>query len=130
MIGNEHKIVKLPLKVPKFTTFGEVVSICRSVSDDINEPYEFPVSMYDCHHSIFYFDYNFNIMQPINWCGFVIDFEIANDITYVILKLIDAPNGRIISELLDMECPIYVCPICIRDGNKLQKVFGFKVCSL
>ena len=130
MVENEHKIVKLPLKVPEFTTIEEVVSICRSVSDDINEPYEFPVFTYDCHHNIFYFDYDINIMQPLNCCGFITNFEIADDITYVILKLMNAPNGKIISELLDMKCPIYVCPIGMSENNKLLKVFGFKVCYL
>ena len=130
MVESEHKIVKLPLKVPEFTTIEEVVSICRSVSDDINDLYEFPVSTYDCHHNIFYFDYNFNFMQPLNWCGFITNFEMTDNIAYIILKLIDAPNGRIISELIDMQCPIYACPIGMRDGNKLQKVFGFKICSL
>ena len=130
MIENEHKIVKLPLKVPNFTTIEEVVHICKSMSSDIDNPHEFPVSIYDCHHNVFYFDYNINIMQPINWCGIVIDFETMDDTTYVILKLIDTPNGRLISELLDMKCPIYVCPVGMSENNKLLKVFGFKVCSL
>ena len=130
MMGNEYKIVKLPLKVPNFTTIEEVVSICKSVSSDVDNPYEFPVSIYDCHHSVFYFDYSINIMQPINWCGLVTGFKTTDDITYVILKLINAPNGRIISELLDMNCPIYVCPVGMSENNKLLKVFGFKVCSL
>lgn len=128
---NEKKFteVELLLKVPDCTTTEEIVDICKSMTYNDGTMFQFPVLTYNLEHSTLWNDYNMWLCTPSEWSGFVVGFSIKDSQTYIKIRLIDAPNGRLITKLLDAECPIYVCPVGLKDNDKIVKIHAFRVCS-
>ena len=121
--------VELLLKVPDCTTSEEVVTICKSMTYDDGTMFQIPVLTYNCEHNVVWDNYNMGLCTPSEWCGFVVGFSVKDNQTYIVIRLIDTPNGRLTTVLLDMKCPIYVCPVGLRDNDKVVRIHAFQVCS-
>ena len=121
--------VELLLKVPDCTTSEEIVTICKSITYDDGTMFQIPVLTYNCEHNVVWNNYNMWQVTPSEWSGFVVGFSSKDSQTYINVRLIDTPNGKLIAELLDIECPIYVCPVGLKENNKITKLYAFRICS-
>jgi hypothetical protein len=128
---NEKKFteIELLLRVPDFITVEEIVDICKSTTYNDVTMFQFPVLTYNLEHNTLWNDYNMWLCTPSEWGGFVVGFSIKDSSTYIKIRLIDVPNGRLITKLLDVECPIYVCPVGLKEDNKIIKLYAFRICS-
>lgn len=129
MNEKEYTIIELPLKVPHFTTTGEVVEMCKSTTYEDGTMYLFPIQIHSENPTINWLDINKVFNVPDQWCGFVIGFRVTEEEQLVIIKVPNVPNGKLLLSLHDTKFPIYVCPIGIADNDKLIRVWAFRVCS-